>query len=101
MNERADGVPYNDELQLWVLLQEFVARLKSSLCIAVVEGIYKPQINTGIDEKYAIISKTKCQSHFQSSDLTKRTVNRFELPFLSGIFRGKFIHSKRLYNYDF
>ena len=51
------GYTYNDELPLWVLLQEFVARLKSCLCIAVVEGICKPRIKAGIDRKYAIVGR--------------------------------------------
>lgn len=42
---------YNNELPLWVLLQEFVARLKSCLCIAIIEGICKPRIKIGIDRK--------------------------------------------------
>jgi len=48
---------YNDELQLWVLLQEFVARLERSLCIAVVEGICKPRIKPGMDEKYEMVGR--------------------------------------------
>jgi hypothetical protein len=44
-------------LPFGVLLKEFVARLKGSLCIAVIEGICKLQIKTVIDGRYAIGGK--------------------------------------------
>lgn len=48
---------YNNELPLRVFFQEFVARLKSGLHIAVIEGICKPQIKAGMDREHAIIGR--------------------------------------------